>query len=87
MTITNVNISKRTTQGGTLGETVTLTNHKSIVVQCGMVGAKGADGVMTEPEVVSIIHNTIHANSTRDAIIIKPDGNIKISIRSLLPLP
>jgi hypothetical protein len=53
----------------------------------GETGASGADGVMAENEVVSILREHLHANALTDGLEVAPDGNITVTIGSLLPLP
>lgn len=62
--------------------TVVTGSHDSVVILCGMQGIKGADGLMSDSAVITLVDNHIHADPQTDGITYE-NGHISLSIETL----
>ncbi len=62
--------------------TVIAGSHDAVVVLCGLQGIKGADGLMSDSAVISLVDSHIYADPTADGIKYE-NGHISLSIETL----
>ena len=73
---------RRNRIGVNVKSVIVVSPNRVVHVRAGLTGAKGADGVMSESNVISIINQHVHSINSVDAINVT-NGRISIDIQSL----